>query len=90
MLADHICLIVVYILEQLACLLGSDLVKTEDVEAVFAKPLFTSEVKTLYLLFGLDQVLGEAVVVYYAGAVDLAKVFFYSNHSFVSGMRTPG
>lgn len=66
MFTDHIGFVVVYILEQLAGLLSSDLVKTKDVQAVLAKPLFSGEVKALYLLFRLDQVFGKAVVVDYA------------------------
>ncbi len=87
MLADHVGFVKVDVLKQLAGFLGGDLVKTEDIEPVLAKPLFTRKIKALYLLFRLDQVFGEAVVKDHTGAVDLSKVLLYFKHVVMSGLR---
>jgi hypothetical protein len=85
-LADYVCFVKVDVLKQLAGLLSGHLVKTENIKAMLAKPLFASKVEALYFLFGLDQVFGEAVVVDHTGAVDLAQMLLYFEYVVMSGL----
>ena len=86
MLADHVGFVKVNVLKELSSFLGGDLVKTEDIEPVLVKPLFTRKIKAFYLLFRLDQVFWEAVVIDHTGAVDLSKVLLYFKHVVMSGL----